>query len=161
MLPQERLNGDRLCPLADEPRDDAFRQRTLFRDIARRRHEDSENGLRHDASPKSGVYSDSAFRDVHAGRPVAFEPRLAEELAARALVRKFDDNFDFLFFGDPQIGSSGNVPKRPGGLGGHPEGRSRRESGSRAAGLLNHRGSTPLVTALRARDPIVEASPSR
>src|SRR4030095_17246155 len=26
-------------------------------------------------------------------------------------TRKFDGNFDFLFFGDPQIGSSGNVPK--------------------------------------------------
>lgn len=25
-------------------------------------------------------------------------------------TRKFDGNFDFLFFGDPQIGSSGNVP---------------------------------------------------
>jgi hypothetical protein len=34
-------------------------------------------------------------------------------------TRKFDGNFDFLFFGDPQIGSSGNVPKGPGGLGGH------------------------------------------
>jgi Purple acid Phosphatase, N-terminal domain/Calcineurin-like phosphoesterase len=26
-------------------------------------------------------------------------------------TRKFDGNFDFLFFGDPQIGSSGDVPK--------------------------------------------------
>ena len=26
-------------------------------------------------------------------------------------TRKFDGNFDFLFFGDPQVGSSGNVPK--------------------------------------------------
>jgi hypothetical protein len=26
-------------------------------------------------------------------------------------TRNFDGNFDFLFFGDPQIGSSGNVPK--------------------------------------------------
>jgi len=26
-------------------------------------------------------------------------------------TRKFTGNFDFLFFGDPQIGSSGNVPK--------------------------------------------------
>jgi hypothetical protein len=26
-------------------------------------------------------------------------------------TRKFDGNFDFLFFGDPQIGSSGSVPK--------------------------------------------------
>jgi hypothetical protein len=26
-------------------------------------------------------------------------------------TRKFEGNFDFLFFGDPQIGSSGNVPK--------------------------------------------------
>src|SRR6185436_3161699 len=26
-------------------------------------------------------------------------------------TRKFDGNFDFLFFGDRQIGSSGNVPK--------------------------------------------------
>jgi len=26
-------------------------------------------------------------------------------------TRKFDGNFDFLFFGDPQIGSSGNLPK--------------------------------------------------
>src|SRR5262245_27827772 len=26
-------------------------------------------------------------------------------------TRKFDGNFDFLFFGDPQIGSSGNVAK--------------------------------------------------
>jgi Purple acid Phosphatase, N-terminal domain/Calcineurin-like phosphoesterase len=44
-------------------------------------------------------------------------------------TRKFDGNFDFLFFGDPQIGSSGNVPKDGAGwadtlkvaLGAYPE----------------------------------------
>jgi hypothetical protein len=49
-------------------------------------------------------------------------------------TRKFEGNFDFLFFGDPQIGSSGNVPKDQAGWEDtmtFPRG----ESGCRVAGL--------------------------
>ena len=50
-------------------------------------------------------------------------------------TQRFEGDFDFLFFGDPQIGSSGNVAKDGAGWAGHPERRPRRQPERRAAGV--------------------------
>ena len=50
-------------------------------------------------------------------------------------TQDFEGDYDFLFFGDPQIGSSGDSTEGPGRLGGHPEGRHRGQPGRRTAGV--------------------------
>ena len=76
-------------------------------------------------------------------------------------TRKFDGNFDFLFFGDPQIGSSGNVPKDQAGWEDTLNVAARREPERRAAGLgrrpgrdRQHRVAVDRVPGARRAAPV-------
>jgi Purple acid Phosphatase, N-terminal domain/Calcineurin-like phosphoesterase len=66
------------------------------------------------ANTANGGFSAHAILD-HLKENTAYSYRVGGDGAWSATygfkTRKFDGNFDFLFFGDPQIGSSGNVPK--------------------------------------------------
>jgi Purple acid Phosphatase, N-terminal domain/Calcineurin-like phosphoesterase len=66
------------------------------------------------ANTVNGGFNGHAILD-HLEENTAYSYRVGGDGAWSATygfkTRKFDGNFDFLFFGDPQIGSSGNVPK--------------------------------------------------
>jgi hypothetical protein len=66
------------------------------------------------ANTVNGGFNGHAILD-HLRENTAYSYRVGGDGAWSATygfkTRKFDGNFDFLFFGDPQIGSSGNVPK--------------------------------------------------
>ena len=76
-------------------------------------------------------------------------------------TQKFDGDFDFLFFGDPQIGSSGNVPKDGAGWEDTLNVVARREPERRAAGLRRrpgrdrqHRDAVERVPRVRQAAPV-------
>src|SRR5436190_5281407 len=66
------------------------------------------------ANTANGGFNGHAILD-HLEENTAYSYRVGGDGAWSATyafkTRKFDGNFDFLFFGDPQIGSSGNVSK--------------------------------------------------